>query len=193
MIAKLKGYIEFLFEDRLIIDVNSVCYEVYASKLLTEKYKIKDYIEIYIYTHMKESALQLFGFSEIKEKLLFIDLISVSGVGIKAALNITSNMKMDAICSAIANEDKIAISNVQGIGSKTASRIILELKKKIEKNYTIDNVISKPQAPDSISALIGLGIEKTKAVRLVNLYLQTSPDATIEDTIKYALQNKDTI
>lgn len=136
MFAYLKGKIEIVEKDKLILDVNNVGYlinipEGDAQKLITigEGNEIK----INIYTDIKENDISLYGFIDKESLSVFQKLIKVSGVGSKMAKTIISYMSPQEICIAIANEESELITKVPGVGAKTAARIILELKDKILK------------------------------------------------------------
>lgn len=192
MIGYLKGNLTFKDPTFVILDVNGVGYEVKTSLYTYSKVKDLDTCLLHTHLHVKEDAHTLYGFFGKEEKNMFLQLISISGVGPNTALMINSSLTVDEIKNAIVNEEVLIIQKVKGIGNKTALRIILELKDKIKRegleagsplreNNTVRN--------EALSALITLGINKNVADKSVDRILKThGSDITVEDLIKLVLK-----
>jgi len=134
MIAHIKGKIIYKSPESVVVDVSGVGYEVYIP--LSTYYKLPDteeYISLNTYTHIREDALQLYGFLTQREKEIFQLLISVSGVGPKLARNILSGIPAEDLISAISSGDIARLRSIPGVGGKTAERLVLELKDKMRK------------------------------------------------------------
>lgn len=196
MIAYLKGRLVVKDPTHVIIDVNGIGYYVNISLTTYAAIKDKEDITILTYLHIKEDSHTLYGFNSEKEKQLFLDLISISGVGPSTGLMVQSSLSAAEIQSAIANEDVKTIQSVKGIGGKTAQRIILELKDKMKKLGQSGDVtdISQPShntlKSEALSALITLGIKKPAAEKSIDSILKNSGNTiTLEELIKLALKN----
>jgi len=192
MIGYLKGNLAFKDPTFVIMDVHGVGYEVKIS--LYTFSKIKDLESCLLYTHfyVKEDAQTLFGFSDKEEKSIFLQLISINGVGPNTALMINSSLTVGELKNAIVNEEVGVIQKVKGIGSKTAHRIILELKDKIKKEgYDVGTAMvgSNSLRHEALSALLTLGINKNMAEKGVDRILKNlGNDISLEDLIKSVLK-----
>ena len=167
-------------------------------------------VELFIHTHVREDALDLFGFRTAAEKDLFLTLLSVSGIGPKLALNILSGAEPGQLISAILKADKAFLGRIPGIGKKTAERIVLELSDKIQKKMDAGvYALLKPAAGatsagsptyvgqgqnalvrDATSALVGLGYREQDATTLLNKLFEEAetPPQKVEDLIRSALR-----
>lgn len=192
MIAHLEGRLIEKNPTELVIDCNGVGYSVnislYTFSLLPDTDKIK------IFTHLlvKEDAHTLFGFIEKAERELFKLLISVSGIGAGTARTMLSSIEPKQIIQAIASNDVATIQSIKGIGSKTAQRVILDLKDKVLKIYTLEEVSVahyNTNKEEALSALEVLGFNKKLAEKVVEKIVKENPDAGIEAIIKQALKN----
>ena len=155
---------------------------------------IDEEVKIYTYMQVKEDELSLFGFVSPEEKKFFMQLISVSGVGSKTALQILSAERMTTLISSIINEDSSVIANCKGIGKKTAERIIVELKDKIKPfDYILPNEtnntasIKNAAIDDAVVVLTSLGIGKNEALRLAKEV--AAENDTAEQIVAKALHN----
>ncbi|MBB5336462.1 Holliday junction branch migration protein RuvA [Pectinatus brassicae] len=195
MIGYLHGKITELFSDACFIDVNGVGYRVLIAASTRSQLNIGSEITIYTYLNVREDALQLYGFSNQNEYDIFNQLISVSGIGPKAALSILSSMNTDKIIWAVQNKQPSLLTAAPGIGKKTAERIILELKDKftaITNDTGIFAPVDMPAADslpdiwsDAKKALISLGYTPQEtAVVLKKAHNLTS----VEEIIKFALK-----
>lgn len=194
MIARLKGIIDKKNQDKVIIDVNGVGYEVYMPEGDIDRLKENENAVIHIYTDIKEGYIALFGFLEEESLSVFEKLKKVSGIGSKTALATLSNMSPSEICLAIANEDSTLISKIPGVGPKTAARIILELKDKILKDTDIkmSKVANKSKTTnvaenEAVLALKVLGYTSSQINDVLNEIDVTG--LKVEEIIKKVLSN----
>jgi len=165
MIAFLTGRLAFKAPTHLTLDVQGVGYEVHIP--LSTYYalpNLDDVTALNIHTHLREDAIQLFGFLSQSEKESFLLLTSVSGIGPKLALSVLSSLSVTDLVQAIQSEDVEKLATVAGIGKKSAGRIALELKDKVDKIQGVRTRVLPPEAPesdgpyeDALSALINLG------------------------------------
>lgn len=150
-------------------------------------------VRLYTYLHVREDAVELFGFSSLAEKECFLLLISVSGVGPKAALSILSDITPEGFALCVATEDYKTLTKSQGIGAKTAQRIVLELKDKIAKESIeipagSDVRVNAPKgsnASEAVNALMVLGYSKADAAKAVS---DLPSDSPVEEMIKHGLR-----
>lgn len=193
MISYIKGVIDTVEHDKVIIENNNKGYNVLMSQSATEVLGQGEEIKIYTYLHVKEDAMQLFGFLSKNELEMFKKLISVSGVGPKGGLAILSALPENNLQMAIISGDAKAIAKAQGIGAKTAQRIIIELKDKIDLEEMLEvssEAISSDNSiqSDAIDALIALGYSKTESFNAVKK-ISIDENMDVEDILKLALKN----
>jgi len=194
MIGYLNGDIYIIEPTLFIVEVGGIGYEVKVSLSTYSKLKDKKKAKIFTYLNIKEDAHTLYGFYDQNEKALFIQLISVSGVGPSIAIMMLSSMEVTEIQEAIASENVGIIKGVKGIGTKTAERVILELKDKVRKGFGSDKTFSiipdhKTIREEAVIALITLGIQKNMAEKSVNIILKNADkEISLEDVIKQALK-----
>ena len=193
MYAFLRGILADTEEDAIIVDVSGVGYRVYVPTALIYETKIGSEIFVHTYTCVREDAFILYGFSSKEELTLFKKLITVSGVGPKVALSLLSAMDHSSIISAIMTQDSKLLSSAPGVGSKTANRIILELKDKVDATDILnipgnDTVNSKvlELRQEAYEALVGLGVSNIKATQALN-EIEINEDSKIENIIKQLL------
>ncbi|HAK78523.1 Holliday junction DNA helicase RuvA [Runella defluvii] len=196
MIAYLHGKLAHKDPAYVIIDVGGVGYEVKVSlQTFGALPNVGDSCKIYTYQQIREDAHTLYGFAEPTEKTLFLDLVSVSGVGSATALIMLSSLSAPEIKQAIVNEDVKLIQTIKGIGGKTAQRVIIDLKDKIKKEGLIapqPNVFMAANSQvrsEALAALVMLGIPKPTAEKSVDTILKREGDQiTVEQLIKLALR-----
>jgi len=160
MINYISGTIKLKAENFLILENNGLGYKVFVATDILNKVKANEPLELYTYQHVREDALQLFGFNRYEELRLFEQLISVSGVGPKTALGIFNVAGANDIISAIVSADASVLKKVSGIGVKTAERIVLELKNKVMPGVGIGEMKSVDELgvdSDAVEALVSLG------------------------------------
>ena len=151
----------------------------------------KEEVKLYTHTQILEDAHNLFGFYSQKERDLFELLISVSGVGCNTARLILSSLTVSELSNAIANDDAKTIQSVKGIGTKTAQRIVIDLKdklKKIDVQTEIFSVTNNTIRTEALSALTILGFNKAAIEKALDKILKQNPDASVEALIKEALK-----
>lgn len=199
MIGYVSGKLAEIEEEYVIVDVNGIGIRVLlGAAFLCEMPAIGSQIKIYTYTYVKEDAFLLYGFRSKDELSLFKQLITVSGVGPKSGLGILSVLSADDLRFAIYAGDAKTIAKAPGIGKKTAERLVLELKGKVnladsESDILLEQIATtsaeepKRNRKDAIDALTALGyssMEAAKAVKSVN----PSDDMDVEDILKQALK-----
>ncbi|MCO6185066.1 Holliday junction branch migration protein RuvA [Rhizobium sp. L1K21] len=185
MIGKLKGTVDEIGEDHVLVDVHGVCYLAFCSGRTLSKLNAGEAVTLFIETYVREDQLKLFGFASALEREWFRLLQSVQGVGSKVSLAILSTLTPSDLANAIALQDKTAISRAPGVGPKVAVRILTELKNKApafagEAMGTIglkqelgEGVASAPVA-DAVSALSNLGYSRDQAANAVAAALKTA-------------------
>lgn len=194
MIAFLKGNFVNKTPANVMVEVNGVGYDVQIS--LNTFSAISQLDSGLLYTHLQitENAHTLFGFATINEKLLFLQLIAVSGVGASTARMMLSGMKPEEIIKAIVQSNTAQLEKIKGIGRKSAERLIVELKDKLAKLHDINVVSGLPTIPsiasDAADALIALGIGKSLAEATVKKTMKEADEhITLEMLIKLSLKN----
>ena len=187
MIGKLKGTIEEIGEDYVLVDVHGVCYVAHCSgRTLSKLGSVGEACVLFIETYVREDQLKLFGFMSVLEREWFNLLQSVQGVGAKVALAVLSTLTPAELANAIALQDKTAVSRAQGVGPKVAVRIVTELKNKAPayageainmglKQEIGEGVASAPVA-DAVSALTNLGYSRDQAANAVAAAMKTAGD-----------------
>ena len=195
MIGFLVGTIEEKFENYLLLDVNGVGYELLISdNTLVALPNINETTKVLTYLQVKEDGVALYGFATKEEKQIFMQIITVSGVGPKMAISILSGMKISDLILAIKREDITLLSKIKGLGRKTAERICLELKDKVNAvgieadlfNYNEVVNINESALNDAVETLISLGVNKNEAYKLARA--NASNDATAEEIILKVLK-----
>ena len=192
MIASLTGSFVLKTPSYVHIDVHGVGYEVQIS--LNTYSRIQDMKEGTLLTHLqiKEDGHTLFGFAELAEKELFVQLINVNGVGASTARMMLSSMQPSELRSAIASGNTGALEKIKGIGRKSAERLILELREKMVKagvESTAPGFVRNSLENDALNALMALGIQKNTAEAALKKTRSNSPeDNVLESIIKKSLQ-----
>lgn len=187
MIGYLSGKIISSKPTRITLDVNGVGYVVNISITTFEKISEQSFASLFIHTHVKEDSISLFGFYTESEKEMFELLISVNGVGPKSALSILSGIQVDDLRQAINSGDISRIVLIPGIGRKTAERLVLELKTKVDGLSVSGESEATSIKSEAIAALTTLGYNLKAAEKAVRETLNSEPDASLEETIKKAL------
>ncbi len=193
MIAYLSGTFTSKSPSLVYVDVNGVGYEVQVSLNTFSKIQDLDKGTLLTYLQIKEDAHTLFGFFDKSEKAMFIQLISISGVGATTARMMLSALKPEEISQAIIQGNTRLLENVKGIGKKTAERIVLELKDKVgKKEFETSNsaLINNTLEQDALNALVALGIPRSGAESAIRKALASgSSGNNLESLIKKALQS----
>ncbi len=178
----------------MIVDVQGVGYDVSVSLVSLESLPREGEAFLHIHTALRENSLELYGFASLEEKTLFEMLIGVSGIGPKTSLNILSGIPPNDFKVAVLGNDTQKLSSLPGIGKKSAQRIILELKEKINKSHLL-SPISAPAGlktniqTDLISSLVNLGYKEKTAESMADGILKTEgSDIDLESALKLALK-----
>ena len=193
MIAFVRGHFAVKTPARVVVDVNGVGYDLQISLHTFSAISNKDSGLLFTYLHITENAQTLFGFAELAEKELFLNLISVSGVGASTARMMLSGMRPDEIARAIIQGNTRQLEGIKGIGKKSAERLILELRDKLAKQSLDSGVVftgAQKVDVDAVNALIALGIGRPMAEQAVKKTTTIATEnASLEDIIKQALKN----
>jgi Holliday junction DNA helicase RuvA len=202
MIAHLSGTLFSKQATSVILDVGGVGYEVTIP--LSTFYDLEDSgskVELRIYTHVREDTLQLFGFKTVRERDLFLKIISVSGIGPKLGITLLSGMSADELIGAIRSNDLARLTGIPGIGRKTAERLVIELREKVEALTTaqLEEELSARAAvsgeptqdsvrADALSALVNLGYQRTAAEKAIDGAMMEGGDVTVENVLRRVLR-----
>ncbi len=188
MIAYLKGQVIKKTEKDIILLVNNIGYEIYLPEKFLSDISLNQDLELFIYHKQREDAQELYGFSSYEEREFFKQLLSVSGVGPKSAISVLSIANVDDLRCAIVSGNADMFKKVSGIGSKTAERIIIDLKNKLgPMNFSTSSLdLVNNQDLDVFEALSALGFQDSD---IRNIYNQIPKDLEkSSDKIKYALK-----
>ncbi|MFI3128875.1 MAG: Holliday junction branch migration protein RuvA [Bacillota bacterium] len=190
MIAYIKGELITKTESEIVVDNNGMGYSILVTTAtLQEIGAIGTDVKLFIHMQTREDGISLFGFLKREEKALFEKLISVSGIGPKGGIAILSSGRIEDIVTNIAQGNALGLSKVKGIGKKTAERIIVELRDKVEASVdsVLANFIDTSFSSDAGIALISLGFTKKEAQDLVE-YAISQNATTLENVIQIALK-----
>jgi len=195
MIAHLSGKLLNKQPNQVIVDVNGVGYEVQIPlSTFYEIGEIGSLVQLRIYTHVREDTIALFGFKTQKEKLMFEQVTSISGIGPKLGITILSGMPVDDLVGAIRQSNLARLTSIPGIGKKTAERLVVELRDKLAKvGATIPEESAAPSSSqhqqDVISALVNLGYAKPSAEKAVQTIVSSSTsEPPFEEMLRAALR-----
>lgn len=195
MIAFLRGRVLDKQPNRIIVDVQGVGYELHVP--LSTYYDIGDEgadVAVRVYTHVREDALQLYGFLTHLERQLFERLIGISGIGPKLAIAVLSGVEPRELVSAVQRGDVARLTAIPGVGKKTAERIVLELRDRLSQMAVPVTETAPAAAPadrlrgDLVSALQNLGYHRAQADKAVEATLASAPEATFEDALRRVLR-----
>lgn len=192
MIHHLKGKLTEKNPTHVIVECAGVGYFVNISLHTFSKLADSENISIFTHLQVKEDSHTLFGFAEKSEREIFRLLLSVSGIGSSTARTMLSSLLPAQIRDAIAGGDAATIQSIKGIGTKTAQRVILDLRDKILKVYDIDEVstaANNTNKEEALSALEVLGFARRSAEKVVDKVLRQDPSLSVENIIKLALKN----
>jgi holliday junction DNA helicase RuvA len=195
MISLLRGRVFDKQPNRVTVDVQGVGYDVYVP--LSTFYELGDEgteTALRIYTHVREDALQLYGFLTDLERQLFERLISISGIGPKLAIAVLSGMDPRDLVAAVQRADVPRLTGIPGVGKKTAERIVLELRDRLSQlvvqapeHAPVQSTADRLRA-DLTSALQNLGYHRPHAEKAVEIVVASAPDLTFEHALKAALR-----
>lgn len=192
MYAHIKGIAEEVLNDRVIIDtVSGVGYELFCSNATLRKVKQGDSIKLFTHFHIAQDAVAMYGFFTSEERAMFRKLISVTRVGPKLALSVLGTLSVSDISLAIMTENAAAFDGVSGMGRKTAARVLLELKEKMDGDATLAGVsqpssnVSSNITSEATAALMSLGYDGLTASRAVASVDEAN---TVQELITKALK-----
>jgi holliday junction DNA helicase RuvA len=191
MIAHIEGILESKIPTHVVIDVNGVGYLLNISLNTYDALPSKGKLRLFSHLIVREDAHILFGFSEEEERMMFRELINVSGVGASTALMVLSSMKPAEVAHAVDQSDVNAFKSVKGIGLKSAQRIIVDLKGKLDKIESNSDFLSSQgntYKNEALSALVVLGIDKKKASNTIDEILKNNDVSSVEELIKMTLK-----
>ncbi len=194
MIESLKGILTKKEPTFVVLDLGGFRIKINISVSSFDSLpKLDEMAELFTYLHVREDILELYGFSEIDERELFLKLIGISGIGPRSAVTILSGAGVNEFKSRIVNEDVESLTIIPGIGTKTAKRIIVELKETFSDEITsgdgIDSQFGKRKSVDEVvEALVALGFKKYQAVNAIKKVENSGEfEGTLEERIKKAL------
>ena len=194
MIAYLRGRVVDKQPNRVVVDIQGVGYDVHVP--LSTFYEIGDPgadVELRVHTHVREDALQLYGFLTELERQLFERLIGISGIGPKLAIAVLSGMDPRDLLAAVQRADVARLTGIPGVGKKTAERIVLELKDRLSQIAVPAADVATAAGPDRLrtdllSALQNLGYHRPQAEKAIDKTLDAASDATLEGALKSVLR-----
>jgi len=202
MIAHLSGVLLSKQATSVILDVGGVGYEVTIP--LSTFYDLEDIgspVQLRIYTHVREDTLQLFGFKTIRERELFLKIISVSGIGPKLGITLLSGMSADDLIASIRTNDLARLTLIPGVGRKTAERLVIELREKVaalsstelEEEFAARTAVSGEPTQDSVradalSALLNLGYQRSAAEKAIDNAIGEGGEVTVESVLRRVLR-----
>lgn len=196
MIATIKGEVIFSDASSVVVECGGVGFRVFVTGSVLGKAYVGTEIFLYTYMQVKEDGIALYGFSSVDEKTLFEQLIGVSGVGPKGAMSILSYMGADGLRFAVVSADAKAIAKSPGVGAKTAQKIILDLKDKVDLNDALSVSATGPTVQtgtlsaagsDAVLALVALGYGQTQALEAVKS-VDVSDTADTDEILRLALK-----
>jgi len=193
VIAQLSGTLAHKMPGEVVVDVGGVGYQIYIPlNVFYSMPEIGARVSLYIHTHLREDALQLFGFREPRDKQIFMLLNGVAGIGPKLAVNILSGISADELAQAIRDGDQLRLVSIPGVGRKLAERMLVELRDKLTalrtqptEGATSDKGSQLMQ--DAVSALVNLGYRQTEVEKNVRDAFR-SGQQSLEDVIKDVLR-----
>ncbi|NNE68634.1 MAG: Holliday junction branch migration protein RuvA [Pyrinomonadaceae bacterium] len=197
MISFLSGKILEKASNTVIVDVNGVGYEVIVP--LSTYYDLGEKgenVELRIYTYVREDTLQLFGFKTRREKALYLKLISVQGIGAKSGIAMLSGMNADEITLAIRTDDLARLTSIPGVGKKTAERLVIELRDKLDdigikelpKSAEPVDASGNEAFDDALSALVNLGYQQKAAKKALRKAVEEGTDMNVQKLLRRGLQ-----
>lgn len=201
MISFIKGYVAETTENSVILETDSIGYEIFMTGTAIEKTsRMQNKIKIYTYFHVREDTMQLYGFLSRDDLEMFRLLLNVNGIGPKAAMGVLAAITADELRFAVLSDDVKTISRAPGIGKKTAQKLILELKDKLkledafekkldhqEENLSLTDTSLRDSRQEAVEALTALGYSSTNALRAVRQVSEETGE-DVEAILKAALK-----
>lgn len=198
MISYIRGELVAVEEEKAVIDVGGVGYGIFMpAQSMGKLPPLHEEVRLHTYLHVKEDAMQLYGFLTRDDLKVFKLVIGVSGIGPKGALNILSNLSADDLRFAVLSNDVKAISAAQGIGKKTAEKLIIELKDKLSMDDVLEHMVQEEEVAvtgqnsgvqaEAVQVLVALGYGNTESLRAVRR-VEVNADSDVETVLKQALR-----
>jgi Holliday junction DNA helicase RuvA len=197
MIAHIQGLLHFKSPEYLVIDVEGIGYQVQVPlSTFYDLPQVGSTVSLHIHTHVREDALQLYGFQSPEEKTLFVRLMSIAGIGPRLAVNILSGISPAELIESLSQNNLARLTSIPGVGRKTAERIMVEMKDKVstlapglDVTVTVRTTADEAMNEDVLSALINLGYKKGVAQRAVeNARHRLEGEITLESLLKESLR-----
>jgi len=201
MIAYLSGKLVEKEANSVIVETNGVGYEVMIPlSTFYDLGEVDEQVSLRIYTYVREDAFQLFGFKTVRERELFLLLISVSGIGPKSAITALSGMSADEIIGAIRQNNLARLNSIPGVGKKTAERLVIELRDKIAKLSAVSSAEMRAEGnvsasasegdvyEDALSALVNLGYQRNAAEKSLKQAIQDGTEMSVQKLLRRSLQ-----
>ena len=192
MITHIQGKLVEKTPTEVVIDCNGVGYFINISLHTFSLLPDSENLKLYTHLQIKEDSHSLFGFVEKQERELFRLLVSVSGIGASIARTMLSSLSPSHVIQAIASNDVATVQSIKGIGAKTAQRVILDLKDKVLKIYSLDEVSTSnynTNKEEALSALEVLGYNRKSTEKVIDKIIKENPNASVELIIKQAFKN----
>lgn len=194
MISYIKGMVKYLSNEEIIIERDGIGFGILTSQNVINKLRIDDHVTLFTYMHVREDDISLFGFLSQDEKNIFRQLISISGIGPKGALAILSTLSIDELRIAVLSEDYKAIAKANGIGTKTAQRVVIDLKDKLkledilpDGEASVQEDIGNDNMAEAALALTSLGYSNLEALRALKK-VKNNENMSVEELLKAALK-----
>lgn len=192
MIGYIKGKLLNADNGTVLLENNGIGYEITCSSVAFSRLVKDGGGEVYTYLAVREDGLFLFGFDSLKEKNMFLKLITVSGVGPKMGITVLSGMSLNDLAIKIATQDVKGLSSIKGLGKKTAERIILELREKIQadgqEEVEKQEVQEMTVNEDAVIALMSLGLNRAESIKAVKNAIESGA-STVQEIVTYSLRN----
>ncbi len=192
MIGYLQGRLFESSPEKILLDVRGVGYEIHiplSTYTRIQRRPDDGSVGLYVHTHLREGALELFGFYTVREKLLFEKLIAVGGIGPRLARVILSGMAAEDLLGCLASGDLVRLSTIPGVGKKTAERMVLELKDKVQELMAdLPEHVAASPGDDLVLALVNLGYKAAEAERAVAKARESAPEANFEELLRSSLK-----
>ena len=197
MYSYIIGTLAGLEEGKVILDNNGIGYELNVSSFTLSKVgSVGKQIKLFTHLGVSDDAMRLYGFISEEERAMFLKLITVSGIGTKVALQILSGMDVRTLALSIVNSDAKALARIKGIGKKTAERVIVELRERVESDAVESGEVlgvtaGDPVGQEAAAVLASLGLSRAEAAAAVNKVLAAGKARKLEEVITLALRSVD--
>ncbi len=197
MLGKLQGIVDEIGKDHILLNVMGIFFEIFIPVSMTKTLQIGENIKVQISMQIRESDISLYGFSSAEDKILFLELIAVKGVGPKMAVNLIGSLSYNEIIEALIQKDPTNLKKAPGVGGKLADRIVAEMQGKPLARLSpvgdflagsTEVIAGNQLARDAVSALVGLGFNRNQAFAICNNIVKDNSDITISEIIKIALK-----